>query len=135
MRQVVIDVSAAISVVTGGKRREEFLKALSNAPLVLAPDLFVSEVVNAAWKYHHIQELPEADAVSLAEQATALIDTIIPIEPWLADAVRLSCQLEHPAYDCFYLLLAQQKQAILLTLDKKLIRLATGLGIDTLANV
>ncbi len=44
------------------------------------------------------------------------------------DAIRLSCQLEHPAYDCCYLLLARQHQALLLTLDKKLKRLAEKLS-------
>lgn len=132
MSPIVIDVSAAMSVVVGGKQHEAFQAALSQAESVFAPDLFVSEVANVAWKYHHIEDLPESDAVLLAEQAKALVGSLIPTEPMLADVINLSCQLEHPAYDCFYLLLAQQRQATLLTLDKKLKRLAKEMGIMTL---
>ena len=130
MSEVVIDVRAVMSVVVGGKQHEVIQATLLQADTALAADLFVSEVANTAWKYHHIEELEEADAILLAEQATTLVDRLVPTEPMLGDAIRLSCQLDHPAYDCFYLLLARQHQAPLLTLDKKLKRLAEKLRIE-----
>jgi len=41
-------------------------------------------------------------------------------------------KLGHPAYDCFYLTLAKQQEASLVTTDQRLINIAEKLNIKTL---
>jgi predicted nucleic acid-binding protein len=59
---------------------------------------------------------------------SAAISVATAAELW-QDALLLAHQLDHPVYDCLHLVLAQQHDAHLLTLDKRLRRLAEGLGI------
>jgi predicted nucleic acid-binding protein len=122
--RVVLDVSAAFAIVTNSPGGEKLADIISQANIVFAPDLFYSEATNVGWKYHHIEEASREASFRLTEKAIQLVDIFFPSESIWEDALDLACQLEHPVYDCFYLVLAQQQDATLLTKDKRLIRLA-----------
>ncbi|GAB4407424.1 MAG: hypothetical protein OHK0039_09880 [Bacteroidia bacterium] len=124
-----MDVSAAFALATGNPRDAGFVQALMQAEAVLVPDLFVSEACNTAWKYYHIEGASLADIQVLAQRAIGLPDQIVSVADLWADALVLAHQLDHPVYDCLYLVLARQRDAHLLSLDKRLLRLAEGLGI------
>ncbi|MCB0559460.1 MAG: type II toxin-antitoxin system VapC family toxin [Lewinellaceae bacterium] len=130
--KIILDVSAAFAVVTGAPGDRQFLPSLESAAQVSAPDLFYSEATNAAWKFHHIEGVAPDESLKLAEKVIGLVDIFFPTGPLWRAALELACRLEHPAYDCYYLVLAQQLEATLLTSDKRLVRKAKILGISTI---
>lgn len=49
--RIVLDASAALEAVLSGPSAMRILDVLAEASIVLAPDLFSSEVANSLWKY------------------------------------------------------------------------------------
>lgn len=87
-----------------------------------APDLIFAEVANVLWKVHR------RGAITLDElsEATALLSAvnleIATNGPLAAAALRYATALDHAAYDCFYLALAEQEGVHLITADAGLQR-------------
>ena len=127
---VVLDVSAAYSLILGGKAHEELREYIKKAELVLAPSLYIAEATNTAWKYQHFKEVPFTDAIEMVELALQLIDEYVADELSWRHALVLACDNGHSVYDCMYLHLAQEHKATLLTLDKRLVQLAKELNIS-----
>lgn len=71
--------------------------------------------------------------VTVCEQcidwAVSLPDDYISESELYREAFALSCQLKHPVYDILYLILARRHHAQLLSMDKKLLRLAAECGV------
>ncbi|MCG8329613.1 MAG: type II toxin-antitoxin system VapC family toxin [Chitinophagales bacterium] len=127
--KIVLDVSAAFSIITDSLNSESFISYLERAEMVLAPDIYFSEVANTAWKYHTIKGATLDEAMHMAEYAMKFIDIFIPSEDLWKIALTLSCEHKHPAYDCFYLSIALKENASLLTNDRKLKELAKTLKV------
>jgi predicted nucleic acid-binding protein len=89
-----------------------------------APDLLAPECANILWKKVARAELSldEAEVISLALEGAAAI-TLHATRAYLARATRIACALGCPAYDCFYLALAQDLQRPLVTADRRLVNL------------
>ena len=130
--KIVLDVSAAFAIITGAPASRYFRPKVESATQVLAPDLYYSEATNAAWKFHHIEDLSPEDALKMAKRAIQLIDIFISSETLWKAALELACGLGHPTYDCYYLKLAQEEAATLLTMDKRVIKITKTLGIPTI---
>lgn len=86
-----------------------------------APDLLAPECANILWKKVARAELSldEAEVIALALEGAAI--TIHPTRGHLTTATKLACDLGCPAYDCFYLALAQELQQPLVTADLRLV--------------
>lgn len=120
MSALVVDASVAIKWLTG-EPGSEAAALLLKRPLH-APDLLCAECSNAFWKKVVRNEISiaEAEALAIALQAAAL--TLHSTRPLLLAATRIACALGHPAYDCFYLALAEQLGTRVVTADDRLIR-------------
>lgn len=95
-------------------------RALIGAESLVAPDLIMAEVANALWRHTaagHIKM--EAGKTALAALSRTL-DQIHPNGPLATAAYDLACALGHAAYDCFYLVLAEQVNGTVVTADRKL---------------
>jgi predicted nucleic acid-binding protein len=86
-----------------------------------APDLLAAECANVLWKKVIRAELSldEAEVIALALEGAAI--SLHPARAHLAQATRIACELGCPAYDCFYLALAQELQRPLVTADLRLV--------------
>lgn len=87
---------------------------------LIVPDLLFAEVGNILWKR---QVRGETDAATAQVGARWLLQVPFQVHDsagLLADALALALQLQHPAYDCFYLSLAARVDAALVTADRRL---------------
>ena len=118
--RVVLDASAAIEVALQRSRGMAFGAILKEADVVLAPDLFVPEVVNTIWKYHQFEHLSLDTCDRALEAALGLVDALVSSKEIYAEAFLLARTTHRPAYDMFYLALARREDATLLTADSQL---------------
>jgi predicted nucleic acid-binding protein len=119
---VVVDASVAVRWLldTPGSDRAERL--IREEDHVVAPDLVMVEIANGLWKAVRFAGLaPETAAEAMAQAGTGFHELIESLA--LADrALAIALELQHPAYDCFYLALAEQRNAPLVTADDRLLR-------------
>jgi predicted nucleic acid-binding protein len=125
MPTCVLDASAAIRVITGDPVASQWRDQLKKAPLVLAPELMLSEVANTLWKLQRGGNHNGLDPQTLLADARDLVDQIEPDRHLQVEALALACHLDHPVYDCLYLALARREAAQLLTADQRLEKLAS----------
>jgi predicted nucleic acid-binding protein len=121
---VVLDASAAIKIIfqqTSIKYLSDYLK---KADWVIAPDIFVSEVTNVFWKYHQFEDLPLDISENFMNKSIKLIDDFIDAGDLYQEAFSLSCQINHSVYDSMYLICARRNNAIFVSADKKLNKIA-----------
>ncbi len=117
MKRLVVDASVAIKWVIEEPGTAEAL-ALRRYRLS-APDLLIPECANILWKKVRRQEI-STDEASLAARLLEHADVeLIPMRRLLEPATRLAIQLDHPAYDCVYLALAQSSGCSFVTADTK----------------
>jgi len=124
----VVDASVAFAWFAAVPASEKAVALLDVAPPVplLAPDLVLVELLNAGWKAQRIGAITQAQFEAMAELAPSLFSELVPAAS-LLDGARRWCQyLDHPAYDCLYLALAEQRSATLVTQDHRLLRKLQG---------
>lgn len=126
----VIDASAAIAFETKSGNAPALLEVLADAERVITPDLFVAEVANVCWKHVQWSQFSVEDAQNLFRRCMALVHDTIRHDEIGVQALNLAIAFKVPAYDMFYLALAKQRDARLLTADAKLARLAGRLDIE-----
>lgn len=127
--RVVLDASAAIEIALQRRQAGRLAAILEQADVVLAPELFVPEVVNTIWKYHQFEHLSLTVCDHALEAALGLVDTLVGSKESYGEAFLLARTTRRPAYDMFYLALARREDATLLTLDAVLKREAQRQGI------
>ena len=127
--KVVLDTSAAIEVALARRLSAPLAAILRDAALVLAPELFVAEVVNTVWKYHHFESLSLDVCDRALETALGLVDVLVPGRELASEAFLLARISRRPAYDMFYLALARSRDALLLTTDTALKKEAARQGV------
>ena len=108
------------------------LKNIETADIVIAPEIYISEISNTAWKYNKLANFTREESTSLAEDGILLIDKFIPILELWKEALRESINYDHPVYDFLYIVCARRNDGILLTKDVKLQKICKKLKIKTL---
>lgn len=129
---IVLDASAAIEVVLDKPRAKAFKAAIAQADIVIAPEMFVSEVSNVAWKYKKLAAFTVEESFSLAFDGIMLIDQFTSTMQIWQEALREAIANNHPIYDCLYLVCARRNNALLLSKDNRLKKLAEELRIQVL---
>lgn len=99
-----------------------------NQPLV-APDIMPLEVANALWKKVRHGDVPAADLQPAVTRILASDITLVPTLTLLERAVRLAVEINHPVYDCVYLVLAEERGAPLASIDERLRAAARARGL------
>lgn len=99
-----------------------------NQPLV-APDIMPLEVANALWKKVRHGDVPAGDLQPAVTRILASDITLVPTLTLLERAVRLAVEINHPVYDCVYLVLAEERGAPLASIDERLRAAARARGL------
>lgn len=120
MSLYVVDASVAIKWVVS-EVHSDIAMSLRRHQLA-APALLGPECANILWKKvrlgHLSDEVASIAAAGLERMEVALHST----RPLIRQATALSVALGHPAYDCFYLCLAQALGCQFITADERLAR-------------
>lgn len=119
--RAVIDANVAVKWVVFEAGTEDALALLKSGGLI-APDLIVAECANILRKKAARAELTKDEAALAALVIQEAGFEIVPTRHLLAAAAKLAMSLDHPAYDCLYLALAQERGLSLVTADDRLIR-------------
>jgi predicted nucleic acid-binding protein len=118
---IVVDASVALRwcfQLNGSDRAEELLRSDDH---VIAPDLVITEITNAAWKFVTFDRMAAESARSAVREVVKAFDELVPTSVLKDRALAIAIELRHPAYDCFYLALAERNTP-LVTADDRLIR-------------
>lgn len=118
---IVIDASVVITSLLP-EIDSEAARALIASEACMAPDLIISECVNALWKSVRLDRILPREAEAALEALTNLGVLLVPSRDLANRALDLAIALEHPAYDCFYLALAETRGVEMVTRDGTFMR-------------
>ena len=118
---VVVDASVALKCFVKEENTPLAVALLAAGERAVAPTLIIAELCNAAWRLWHRGEIARAQVSVVAGRAPSLFDALVSEIDLAKRASEISLNLEHPAYDCFYLALAEREEATLVTADRRLV--------------
>lgn len=94
---------------------------LESGERLIAPDLAVAETCNVLWKKLRLGAVTPEQAAAAAVDLLELYDELTPCADLAERAIQIAISLDHPAYDCFYLALAEREKAHFVTADGRLL--------------
>jgi predicted nucleic acid-binding protein len=115
---LVIDSSIAVKWVIEEEGTKEALALRGQA--LAAPDLLIAECANILWKKVRCGELADREAEFAARLLARADIDLVAMRPYLEAAVRIAVALDHPAYDCVYIALAEAEGLPFVTADTSL---------------
>jgi predicted nucleic acid-binding protein len=119
----VVDASVAVKWFVDEVRSAEARAVLASGQPIIAPDLIIPETCNAAWKKVRRGDISLEQGEAMVRALPLSFDRLAATAPLSERALELARRFDHPAYDCFYVALAESESAVLVTDDDKLIRL------------
>ena len=123
---IIVDASVALKWFMEELESDAARRVLESGELLVAPDLIVVEACNGAWKAVRKDLMTAAQADFLSHRLAATIDELYPAAGLAPLAMSIARRLDHPVYDCFYLALAEQREATMVTADRRLITRVRG---------
>jgi predicted nucleic acid-binding protein len=118
---LVIDASIALKWVVEEESTSAALALRQRAKLI-APELLVAECANVLWKKVRRDELSKEEALLAARLLQGAEIELRPTRSLMEAAARLAIELDHPAYDCVYLALAEENRCHFVTADERFLR-------------
>jgi len=121
MKKIVIDVSAIIAVILNEPERKKLIE-LTNNCLLIAPSSIhweIGNAISAMFKRQKIEFKEAKKAIKIYEQIPIKFTDIDLIE-----SIKIAQQEGMYAYDAYLLVCAKNYKSPLLSLDKKLIKIA-----------
>ncbi|WP_158258497.1 type II toxin-antitoxin system VapC family toxin [Rhodopila globiformis] len=122
----VIDARVALKWFIEEDGSAQATALLTGPHTLIAPDLIIAEVANAGWKAVRSGGMTREQHDHAAARLPLAFDHLIPLAPLAPRAVAISRDLDHPVYDCFYLALAEDRHATLVTADGRLLNRLRG---------
>ena len=124
---LVVDASVAFKWFFVAEANAAEALALADSPeLLLAPEILVAEVCNAAWRAARLGRVDAAELPSIAAALPRFFSELASAIPLAERAVEIATQLDQPVYDCFYVALAEASKARLVTADTRLLERLRG---------
>jgi predicted nucleic acid-binding protein len=119
---IVVDANVAVHWTIASAHSEHAERLLHSGVALIAPDLIIAEVTNAF--YFTIRERTDrvARALDGLEFLPRWFSELVPMATLRHRAMACCMELEHSAYDCFYLALAEARGTRLVTTDEHFLR-------------
>jgi predicted nucleic acid-binding protein len=118
VNRIVLDASVAVKWVLHEEHWVTARRLLSTSRL-LAPHLLWAEVGNILWKRHRRREASVEEVRQMLADVRELPVTTFAHWPLLPDALDLAVSLDQTVYDCLYLALAETRQSVMVTADRR----------------
>ena len=122
----IVDASVVLKWFVEESGTSEAVALLNRQMPLAAPDLIIPETINAAWKSLTRGFMTAEQYEAVATLFPSLLAEIVPSSTLALRASQMAKELNHAAYDCFYLALAEVRQANLVTADTRLLRRLVG---------
>jgi predicted nucleic acid-binding protein len=116
--RIVLDASVAVKWVLREEHAATARRVLATKEL-LAPHLLWAEVGNTLWKRHRRRESSVEEVRRMLAEFQRLPVTTFAHWPFLAAALDLAISLNQTVYDCLYLALAESRDSVMLTADRR----------------
>jgi predicted nucleic acid-binding protein len=129
--RAVLDASGAVHLVLNSEHASDLTAKLEDVAVVIAPDLFCSEVANALLKYVRAGDLTLDLAMTRFEQCMGLADSLIPERTLAPEALVAAARYQHSVYDMMYAVLARRSGATVITMDRRFARRLREMEIET----
>jgi predicted nucleic acid-binding protein len=118
VNRIVLDASVAVKWVLREEHAATARRILSTRDL-LAPHLLWAEVGNTLWKRHRRQESSVEEVRRMLAEIQRLPVITLAHWPLLPRALDLAISLEQTVYDCLYLALAEARNSVMVTADRR----------------
>jgi len=119
---LVIDASVACKWFVDEADSAQAVDLLASGEALSAPDLVVAEVCNTLWKKQRTGQMSTEQAALAVERLAGFFDELVPGSQLAPRSFAIAAALVWPAYDCFYLALAEIRDTRLVTADARLLR-------------
>ena len=113
----VIDVSGIIEILLQKEKIHTYRKVLEDSSIILAPDLYISELTNTLWKYYALKKLAKDECIQCIQDGINYVDKFINSEEIWEEAFSEGIKNSHSVYDMFYLVTARRNNGTLITND------------------
>lgn len=123
---LVVDASVACKWFVAEPQAEAAARLLEDGSGLIAPDLIVPEVCNIARLKARRGEISALHGAAILSGLPQLLDELVPSATLARRAFAIASDIGHPAYDCFYLALAEARDTRLITADLRLISRLAG---------
>lgn len=123
---VVIDASVALKWYWSEPDSEAALAFLESDERLIAPELIMAELCNAAWRLIRLRRMRVGQMQILAARAPRAFARLHALAPLAPRAGAIALATEHPVYDCFYLALSEAQDVPLVTADRRLVAKLAG---------
>lgn len=127
---MIVDASVAIKWLAPEEDSDVADRILRRGDLT-APDLIACELSNAIWKKRGRGELTAIPANF--GLVLGFFDSLTPMSGLMVRATEIAIELDHAAYDCFYLAQAERSDDTLVTADAKMLSKLAGTSFASLA--
>jgi predicted nucleic acid-binding protein len=115
-----IDVCGAMEILLQKEKAEKFSKILQEATLIIAPDLYISELTNTLWKYNRANILTKDECIQYINDGINYVDKFIDSKELWQEAFSEGINNNHSIYDMFYMVVTRRNDGILITNDSVL---------------
>ena len=116
----VIDACGAVEILLQREKAHKFRQVLQEATLRVTPDLYISELANAFWKYHSAKILTKDECIRYIKQGLGLINIFVNANEIWEEAFSEGINNKHSIYDMLYMITARRNSGILITNDSVL---------------
>jgi len=118
---LVVDASVALKWMLDESGDREARAIVAAGEALIAPELIVAEVANAAWRRFTGGQIPMKQAMLINAEVPRVFSELFALAPLRDRALAIAAELRHPVYDCFYLALAESEDAVMVTADRRLV--------------
>jgi predicted nucleic acid-binding protein len=116
----VIDASVAVKWVVEEDGTAQALALRDRA--LAAPDLLIAECANILCKKVRPEELSQQEAADAARLLARADIELVAMRPYLEATIWIAATLDHPAYYCMYIALAEAEGMRFVTADGSMVR-------------
>ncbi len=130
MSKLVVDASVAVKWFLDEDFSDTAINILTGDHDLLAPDFIHVEVGNVIWKHSLKGRVTSQNALEIMSRLRGHGFNTFSAEPRCGAAIELALTYNRSVYDCLYLALAIERDAVMVTADERLVNALTGTPLE-----